>query len=425
MKVFKFGGASVKDAAAVRNVASVINLFPQDDLTVVVSAMGKTTNAMESIWRAYLDGDLAAAQGGVEERRIYHHEIMDGLDVATDAAIRRGIDTVLDRLKEKLGKPASDHRDYEYDQIVSVGEIISTKIVNHFLSESGVNSRWFDARTCIRTNNNYREGAVDWDTTTDLLKSHIGAFHAGEGRTVAVIQGFIGHTNTGHTTTLGREGSDFTGGILAWCLDGESLTIWKDVPGMLNADPKWFNNTVQLPRISYREALELAYYGATVIHPKTIKPLQNKTIPLAVKSFVNPEAEGTLIQASTASDYLIPSFIFKMKQVLISISPRDFSFIVEGNFSDIYKLFAEERVKMNLMQNSALNFSVSVDLTERVPRLLERLQERYRVKYNEGLELVTIRHYDEPTINRVTENKEILLEQKSRFTARMVMRDLG
>ena len=241
---------------------------------------------------------------------------------------------------------------------------------------------------------------------------------------MAVTQGFLGHTETGDTVTLGREGSDYTGAILAWALDAADVTIWKDVPGMLNADPKWFDSTVRLPRISYREAIELAYYGATVIHPKTLKPLQNKQIPLYVKSFVDPDLEGTVIQASMASDNQIPSFIFKMNQVLISISPRDFSFMVEENFSDMYQIFAEERVKINLMQNSALNLLVSVDDTKRVPRLLERLNEKYVITHEKELELVTIRHYDQETIDRVTVKKETLVEQRSRFTARMVMRGL-
>jgi len=425
MKVFKFGGASVKDADAVKNVLSVVRLFPQDDLTIVVSAMGKTTNAMEKVVAAYCSSNPELTEELIAEREQFHGSIMHALFAEDEIEIRESIAVQFQLLREKVSKPASANYDYEYDQIVSFGELISTRIISRFLTINDINSNWFDARHLIRTNSNFREGKVDWAISEQLIKEKVGAFHVEPRRTVAITQGFIGHTDTRQTTTLGREGSDFSGGILAWCLDAESLTIWKDVPGMLNADPKWFDNTVRLTRISYREAIELAYYGATIIHPKTIKPLQNKSIPLYVKSFLHPEEEGTLIQSSTASDFLIPSFIFKMDQVLISVSPPDFSFIVEESLSQIFQLCAREKVKINLSQNSALNFSMCVDDSERSQKLIECLQEDYLVKFNKGLELVTIRHYDQPTIDRVTQEKEILVEQKSRYTARMVMRNMG
>lgn len=422
MKIFKFGGASVKDPEAVRNVASVIQRFPDESLVIVVSAMGKTTNAMEAIWESHLaqDGKAGELLGDV---RAFHEDIMQMLGFSNDVEAWDDVMSLFESMEEQLAAPCTDNRDFEYDRIVSMGELVSTKIVSAHLRHEGLNSKWFDARELIRTDNYFREGKVDWDTTDRLVNTEIGGFLNADESGVAVIQGFLGHSESNETTTLGREGSDYTGAILAYVLGAESLTIWKDVPGVLNADPKWFSSTVMLEQISYREAIELAYYGASVIHPKTLKPLQNKEIPLYVRSFLHPETAGTKIQTSTASDFLIPSFIFKMKQVLISISPRDFSFIGEENLSHIFHVFAEQKIKINLMQKSALNFSVSVDQSEKALGAIEALRKRYKVLYNEGLELVTIRHYDQSTIDRVTQEKTILVEQKSRFTVRMVMRD--
>jgi aspartate kinase len=263
---------------------------------------------------------------------------------------------------------------------------------------------------------------VDWEKTEEHIQSRL--MPEFELTDIQLTQGFLGHTNEGFTTTLGREGSDYTAGIIAYCTNAESVTIWKDVPGMLNADPKWFDNTIKLDSISFREAMELAYYGASVIHPKTIKPLQNKGIPLFVKSFIDPKAEGTVVQSSVDNDHLIPSFIFKMDQILFSFTTRDFSFIVEENLSDIFNRLARVNAKINLMQNSALNFSILLDRNKiDVSKMVKLFSDTYAVKYTEGLELVTIRHYDQATINRVTENKDILLQQKSKQTARLVMKD--
>jgi aspartate kinase len=262
---------------------------------------------------------------------------------------------------------------------------------------------------------------VNWERTTrNFQERFLPEFEQSD---VLVTQGFIGHTSEGFTTTLGREGSDFTAGIVAYCCNAEAVTIWKDVPGMLNADPKWFDNTVKLDQISFKEAIELSYYGASVIHPKTIKPLQNKKIPLYVKSFIHPEAEGTIIQESTATDHLVPSFIFKMNQILFSFTPKDFSFLVEKNLSDIFDRLSKTKAKINIMQNSALDFSILVDADKvSIQRVLEVFSDTYHVKFNEGLELVTIRHYDQATIDRVTVDKQILLQQKTRETARLVVR---
>jgi aspartate kinase len=296
-------------------------------------------------------------------------------------------------------------------------------IVSAFLREEGHSVTWADSRQLIRTNNNYREGTVDWTITENLINTKFTPVF--KEFDIQITQGFIGHTSEGFTTTLGREGSDYTAGIFAYCCNAESVTIWKDVPGMLNADPKWFDNTVKLDSISFREAMELAYYGATVIHPKTIKPLQNKGIPLYVKSFINPHAEGTVIQESTEKDHLIPSFIFKMNQLYLSITPKDFSFIVEENLSDIFNRLASVNAKINLMQNSALSFSVALDQDKiDIQKLLGIFQEIYNVEYTEGLELVTIRHYDQATIERVTEAKEVIVEQKTQQTVRFILKDL-
>jgi len=420
MKVFKFGGASVKDAQAVKNVARILSLYDGEKLGIVISAMGKTTNAMEKVIDAYWIKDEVLFQDLVEEIRQFHYEIMDVLFSDRESKVFDAVDQVLRDLGERFKEDRSGSYDFEYDQLVGFGELISTKIVSFFLIESGFSAKWMDARTLIQTNNIFREAEVDWEQTEHNFQSKfVPEF---DGTDILVTQGFIG-ANSSSTTTLGREGSDFTAGIVAYCCNADNVTIWKDVPGMLNADPKWFDHTVKLDQISFREAIELSYYGASVIHPKTVKPLQNKRIPLHVKSFLDPSAEGTVIQKSTTSDHLVPSFIFKMNQVLFSISPKDFSFIVEKNLSDIFARLSKANAKINLMQNSALKFSILLD-GDKVDssQILEVFKDSYDVKFNEGLELVTIRHYDQATIDRVTEGKEILLQQKTRETARLIVK---
>jgi aspartate kinase len=328
-----------------------------------------------------------------------------------------------DQLLEKYSERVPENFSYEYDQIVSLGEVISTKIIVAYLNRTGLSAQWTDARELIRTDRKYREADVDWSRTEELFQEKFIPLY--DEIDVLVTQGFIGHTAEGFTTTLGREGSDFSAGIMAYCCNAESVTIWKDVPGMLNADPKWFDNTIKLDQISFKEAIELSYYGASVIHPKTVKPLQNKGIPLYVKSFVNPEVEGTVIQSSTSQDHLVPSFIFKMDQVLFSFTPKDFSFIVEKNLSDIFERLAGVNAKINLMQNSALNFSVLLDEEKTdIDEILNAFEDSYQVRFNKGLELITIRHYDDATIDRVTVDKEVLLEQKTRETARLIVKQI-
>jgi aspartate kinase len=386
--------------------------------------MGKTTNSMEEIVDALWKRDEKKYQELVEERYQFHLNIVGELFPEPHFAIYQELETVFDRLKNRYNQPLSENFNFEYDQIVSIGEVISTMIVEAFLKEEGHSTMWIDSRKYIRTNHTYREGEVDWGKTETIIKQQL--LPEFKLKRIAITQGFVGHTSEGFTTTLGREGSDFSAAIYAYCADADSVTIWKDVPGMLNADPKWFDNTVKLDKISFKEAIELSYYGATVIHPKTIKPLQNKGIELHVKSFIDPNAPGTTIQASGNFDHLVPSFIFKMDQVLMSFTPKDFSFIVEQNLGDIFQSLAQQGVKINLMQNSALSFSILFDRSKIDPmQLVDLFKSQYEVRYNEGLELVTIRHYDQATIDRVSVNKDILVEQRTRQTIRMVMKDLG
>ena len=411
----------MKDAEAVKNVVSILRSFQGQKLGIVISAMGKTTNALEEIVNALWNRDEIKFKELVEESAQFHRKIMNGLFVYRGTTIYDEIDNEFSRLLDKYNDPVPDNFDFEYDQIVSLGEVISTKIVAAYVEQEGIQVMWMDARKIIRTNHNYREAEVNWERTLDNFQQKF--LPEFETHDVIITQGFVGHTSEGFTTTLGREGSDFTAGIIAYCCDAEDVTIWKDVPGMLNADPKWFDNTVKLDQISFKEAIELSYYGASVIHPKTIKPLQNKKIPLLVKSFIQPDADGTVIQESTSKDHLVPSFIFKMNQTLFSFTPKDFSFIVEKNLSDIFDRLAKANAKINLMQNSALDFSILVDGDKvSAERILELFSDTYHVKFNLGLELVTIRHYDDATIDRVTVDKEILLQQKSRETARLVVR---
>ena len=422
MKVFKFGGASVKDATAIRNVSEIISLFPNEEILVVVSAIGKTTNKLEEVNQAYQSMDKAAFLKSIAELEKFHLELVNELFKSASNPIYYTIKEVFDNLKAKIISPSSQNYSFEYDQIVSLGEVLSSSILSAYLSEKDFPATWIDARELVQTDNNYQEANVDWGKTEIAISRTI--LPKFKEKKVLITQGFIGGTAEGKTTTLGREGSDYSAAIFAYCCNAESVTIWKDVPGMLNADPKYFKNTKKLDSISYKEALELSYYGASVIHPKTIKPLQNKGIPLYVKSFLDPLKEGTKIQESTENDKLIPSFIVKHDQVLFSFSPHDFSFIAEENLSILFKGLAECSAKINLMQNSALSFSILLDhLKIDKEKIINRFQSDYKIKYNEGLELITIRHYDEETISKMTKGKVILVEQKTRETARFVVKN--
>jgi len=417
MKVFKFGGASVRDAAGVRNVAEVLKHFSLDDLVIVVSAMGKTTNALESVVWGYCDGVPVADK--ISALRGSHLAIL--AEVAPDdVAAAAELILHFDKLAKRLSQKASDSVDREYDAIVSQGEVWSTLIMSAHLEHAGIANTWLDARTVVRTDDTYRRARIDWALSERRSGDVISSVDANPKR--IVTQGFIGFNSEGETTTLGREGSDFSAAIFAYLLDAESVTIWKDVPGMFNADPKLFPDTKLLSHISYREAIELSYFGASVIHPRTLQPLQKKHIPLYVRSFINLAAPGTTIDDHSENDSLIPSFIVKPDQLLISITPRDLSFIVEENLSAIFRLFANKSVRIDLMQNSAVAFSVAVDDGPRTRELIEELRKDYEVRYNDRCELVTVRHFDEATLEKLTDGKEVLIEQRSRNTARFVVK---
>jgi len=420
MRVFKFGGASVKDAESVERLGKIVQ---QEDkpLLVVVSAMGKMTNAFERMLKASL-GHKSDHSLFLDEIKQFHLTLTKELFRVPENPAVELIENEIERISEILlrYKRSEAAFDFLYDQIVSGGEFLSTRIVSLYLNHMNINNDWTDAGDCIVTNNLYRRAGIHWDKT----EVKISGMWKERNNDIVITQGFIGKNEEGHYTTLGREGSDFTAAIFGNCLEADDVTIWKDVPGILNADPKFFNNTVKLDHISFHEAVELAYYGATVIHPKTIKPLENKNIPLFVKSFLNFEEEGTRIDESIDKDALVPSYIFMKNQVLISLSARDYSFIVEENLSHIFGIFAHYGVKINLMQNSALSFSACMAFEHPyIDEVISELKKSYKVLYNTDLELLTIRHYDQKTIDHLTENKEILVSQKSRHTARLVMRN--
>jgi len=419
MQVFKFGGASVKDADGVKNLTKIIQQYPANHLLIVISAMGKMTNKLEDLTCAYLNGEERAHQI-FDEIKAFHFQIIAELFEDHKNPVYDDVSNSFVEIEWLLEEEASDDPGYLYDQIVSIGELVSTKIVAAYLNLAGSFTIWADARSYIKTDNNYREANVIWDKTEKEIQKHLPSFLD---KGIVVTQGFIGGTSENFTSTLGREGSDYTAAIFCACLNAESMTIWKDVPGVLNADPKWFDETEKIDQLSYHDAIELTYYGATVIHPKTIKPIQNKGIPLYVRSFLQPDGEGTAITA-LATPLPVPSFIFKINQVLLSIFPKDFSFIIEENLSHIFNILHKNKVKVNTMLNSAISFSVSVDNSpEKIKHLINDLSQSFKVKYNEGLELVTIRYYNQETINRVTVNKEVLLEVKSRHTCQIVMKD--
>ncbi len=419
MQVFKFGGASVKDAEGVKNLAQIVKKYPTNNLLIVISAMGKMTNKLEELTWAHVAGNPLAHQL-FEEVKAFHFQIIDALFDDHKNPVYDDVANTFVEIEWLLEEEASDSADYLYDQIVSIGELVSTKIVAAYLNQVGIFSIWADARNYIKTDNNYREANVNWEKTEQEIQKHL-PIYLQQG--IVVTQGFIGGTSENFTSTLGREGSDYSAAIFCACLGASSMTIWKDVPGVLNADPKWFDETEKIPELSYHDAIELTYYGATVIHPKTIKPIQNKNIPLYVRSFLQPDVEGTVI-TGIATPLPVPSFIFKVDQVLISIFPKDFSFIIEENLSHIFNILHKNKVKVNTMLNSAISFSVSVDNDEtKIKHLIEDLSSTFKVKYNKGLELVTIRYYNQQTIDRVTVNKDVLLEVKSRHTCQIVMKD--
>jgi aspartate kinase len=417
MEVYKFGGASVKDAAGVRNLAKIIALNIDKQLLIVVSAMGKTTNALEAITAAYIREDNSA-HSLLEELREYHHNILTELFEDVHHPVFDEVANTFVEVEWMLEDEPHPDYGFNYDQIVSIGELLSSRIVNAYLNFKSLKSTWLDARGYILTDNTYREGVVDWEKTCRGIATATKLQDQ-----LIVTQGFLGGTSENFTTTLGREGSDYSAAIFAACLNAERVTIWKDVPGVLNADPKLFMDTQKYLELPYSEAMEMSYYGATVIHPKTIKPLQNLNIPLFVKPFLSPEEAGTVINRNAVVNRDFPAIIVKQNQVLASISTKDLSFVSEDHLSDIFKAFAHSNIKINMMQVSALSFSACFDEDqEKFKTLLRALEAAFKIKYNRYLQLLTIRHYKPETIDQLSSGKTVLMEQLSRNTAQLVLK---
>ncbi|MBA0882616.1 aspartate kinase [Flavobacterium undicola] len=417
MKVFKFGGASVKDAAGIRNVYDVLQKAGYEDVLLVVSAMGKTTNALELVIKNYFEKS-AELNASVQEIKKYHNQILLDLFEDDKHEVFEAVNNLFTDLEYFLSHNKSPNYNFVYDQIVSYGELISTTILSRFMSFMGIKTEWIDVRNYIKTNANYRDAEVDWELTQSNIANNF------KSKTLHITQGFLGSDENNFTTTLGREGSDYTAAIFAYCLNAESVTIWKDVPGVMNADPRYFENASLLNQISYREAIELAFYGATVIHPKTLQPLQKKEIPLHVKSFINPLLKGTVVSKGATLEPFMPCFIVKREQLLISLSSIDFSFIMEENISEIFGLFHEFKIKVNLIQNSAISFSVCVeDKFGNYKDLLAILAKKFKVGYNENVTLYTIRHFNDTAAQTVVEGKTVLLKQLGTETMQIVTKE--
>lgn len=416
MKIFKFGGASVKDAQGVKNVVNVLQTVGYEDTLIVISAMGKTTNALEVVIKNYFDKSNEL-QASIQEIVKYHNEILLELFPNENHPIFKKVTSFFEELKGFLGRNKSPDYNYVYDQLVSFGELISTTIVSAYLNTVSIENMWLDVREMIKTDANYRDAKVNWEQTQQNVKQNV------QKTKLHITQGFLGSDPNNFTTTLGREGSDYTAAIFAYCLNAESVTIWKDVPGVLNADPRYFENAQLLHNISYREAIELAFYGASVIHPKTLQPLQRKEIPLYVKSFINPTDNGTAVAKGTGIEPNIPCFIVKKNQVLISLSSLDFSFIVENNISEIFKLLHDCKMKVDVIQNSAISFSVCVDNKfNNLEKLLSALRSKFKVTHYENVSLYTIRHFTGLAIETLKKDKEILLEQRAEKTIQLVVK---
>ena len=416
MKVFKVGGASVKDASGVKNLIRVLETTGYKDTLVVVSAMGKTTNALENIIETYFDNKQSLNQQLLRLKE-FHLKIVEELFEDKAAKLIQVVHDYFDELKIFFKNNKGPNYSFVYDQVVSYGELLSTTIIYHYFELKGWKSFWLDARDCIKTDDYYRSANLNWDQTQTFIKSKA------KGHQLIITQGFIGSNSNNFTTTLGREGSDYSAAIFAYALNAESVTIWKDVPGVLNGDPRVFNNTELLHQISYREAIELAFYGASVIHPKTLQPLQRKEIPLYVKSFENPKGVGTSVSKGKTLDPLIPCYIVKKGQVLLRLSSIDFSFIVEENISYIFGLLHEYQMPVELIQNSAISFSVCVNNKYmRLDELVLVLRSRFNVEVKENVDLFTIRHFNQNALKSILNNgKKILLEQRTEETAQFVL----
>jgi aspartate kinase len=414
MQVYKFGGASVKDAKGVRNVATVLETTGPKQKVVVISAMGKTTNMLETIISLYFDKskDFSIA---ISELKNDHYEILDELFEDRSHPVYTKTNYFFDEMSIFFDRNKSPNYDFVYDQVVGFGELISTSIVSYYLKSVGLDNVWHDCRNLIDTDDTYRDAEVNWENTQQKIFKHINK------EELSITQGFIGSDSNNFTTTLGREGSDYTAGIFAYCLNAENVTIWKDVPGVLNGDPNVFENTKLLEQISYEEAIELAFFGASVIHPKTLQPLQQKEIPLFVKSFYNPKNRGTKVGKGKLIKPLLPCYIVKKDLVFLSLSTLDFSFFVEENISEVFALFHKHQVKVDLIQNSAISFSVCVDNKfKNVDKLIDIFKAKFKVDHQKGVSLFTIRHYDDAAIQHIVKDKTVLLKQSYKETIQFV-----
>jgi len=416
MRIFKFGGASIKDADSIKNVVKVLQEVGHEKTLLVISAMGKTTNAMEAVVGAYFD-NTSELDKKIQYVTDYHKAIIHDLFETKNHNIHHRVNKLIEEFRGFLMWNKSPKYGFVYDQVVGYGELLSTTIVSAYLHEIGMTNTWLDVRDLIKTDHSYRDAQVDWQMTEKNVLERV---HMG---TLNITQGFLGSDENNFTTTLGREGSDYTAAILAYCLNANSVTIWKDVPGVLNADPRYFQETQKLEQINYREAIELAFYGASVIHPKTLQPLQRKEIPLHVKSFVAPKESGTTVGKGKKIEPEVPCFIVKKDQVLLKLSSLDFSFMVENNISDIFKLFHEHRLKVDLIQNSAISFSVCVDNTfEGLKAVLPQLEEQFKVVCHENVSLYTIRHFNEAAVESILNGYDVLVEQRGKQTVQLVVK---
>lgn len=413
--VFKFGGASIKDILEIKNVVNILKKEDQSSLIIVFSAMGKVTNMLEEIVSLYTKGDIEESLKRLDFIKKDHYRLLKEL-FSEEHEIYNTINNLFVQIEWILSSEYMYNYDYTYDQIVCTGELLSTHIMSDYLNSIGYSNIFLDARDLIRTNNDYRFAKIDWDQTDLSIRKHI------QNNKRYITQGFIGGTSENFTTTLGREGSDFTAAILGYVLDVEEVVVWKDVPGIMNADPDFFDSSKQLKSIPFEEAIELAFYGAKVIHPKTIQPLQAKKIPLRVKSFIEPNRKGTIISEVSKINPFLPFYIVKDNQILISISDPLLSFVVEEHLSTIFSIFSEYNIRVNMMQNSAVSFSICVDNDQtKTPLIIDKLKKDFKVKYNTGLILHTIRHYNNDAVKKVAEGKTILLEQKTRNTIHLVL----
>ena len=418
MRIFKFGGASVKDAEAIKNVAEIISRFTDRPLIVIVSAMAKTTNALEEVVKAWVNRTGDAEHLFLEKVIAFHQPIVNQLFDRIPEQLSTFISDLIVEVSTLVNEEPPANYGQAYDAIVHKGELLSTRIINEYLLSIGQQSIWTDTRELVITNNSHRRATVNWVDTSAHIKAAIIE------PSIYLVQGFIGSTKEGVPTTLGREGSDYTASVFAKILGADEVTIWKDVPGVLNGDPKVFNNTTLLEEISYREAIELAYYGASVIHPKTIQPLQESGIPLYVKSFLNPDEKGTVIGKGLLLSPLVSCFILKTNQALLTISTRDLAFIVEEHLQLIYSIFHQHGLTVNTMQNSAISSSFCVNNDPNIlPKVLYELNHHFDVKMNTDVELYTIRHHSQQTIEAIKGNSQALLEQVTRETYQVVLKN--